>query len=195
MRRQSVERTTRETCLRVELEIDGRGRAEVECPIGFFRHMLETFARHAAVDLRLSLAGDLDVDQHHLVEDAGLALGDALRRALGEKRGIRRAGCFCFPMDEALAAAAVDLSGRPFVRLDAKFLGRRCGDFELALLDDFFAALAASLAAAIHLRILWGRSDHHKVEALFKALGRALRDAWSVDERAWDEIPSTKGVL
>lgn len=195
MRRHTVERTTRETRLLAEVEIDGQGRAEVECPVGFFRHMLETLARHAAIDLRLRMAGDFDVDPHHAVEDAGLALGEALRCALGDKRGIRRAGCFCFPMDEALTAAAVDLSGRPALRYDAKFRGRRCGDFELALLDDFFAALAAGLAAALHLRVLYGRSDHHKVEAMFKALGRALREACAVDERAGDEIPSTKGVL
>lgn len=195
MRTASVVRKTRETDIRLDLDLDGRGRAEIETTLGFLKHMLETFARHAAIDLRLRLAGDDEVDAHHSVEDAGLVLGLALREALGEARGIRRMGWALAPMDESLASAAVDLSGRPFLRWEPRFKGRRCGDLDNGLFEDFFTALSAQLGAALHLRVEYGRSDHHKIEALFKAFARALRDACAGDERMAGIPPSVKEPL
>ena len=192
MRTASVRRKTRETDVRLALNLDGRGKAEIETSLAFFKHMLETFARHAAVDLRMNLVGDDKVDAHHSVEDAGLVLGLALRKALGEARGIRRMGWALAPMDETLASAAVDLSGRPYLRWEPRFKGRRCGDLENDLFEDFFAALSVQLGAALHLRVEYGRSDHHKIEAVFKAFARALREACAEDERTAGISPSVK---
>lgn len=183
MRTASVTRTTRETNISLTLDLDGRGIAEIETGLGFLKHMLETFTRHAAFDLRMRIDGDVRVDSHHSVEDTGLVLGQALKEALGGKTGIRRMGWALVPMDEALASAAVDLSGRPFLRWEPRFKGRRLGKLENDLFEDFFTALAANLEAALHLRVEYGRSDHHKIEALFKAFARALRDACAIDER------------
>ncbi|MFW6085351.1 MAG: imidazoleglycerol-phosphate dehydratase HisB [Gemmatimonadota bacterium] len=189
-----VRRATRETDVRVKVALDGRGRASIDTGIGFFDHMLELLARHAAIDLVVAADGDLHVDEHHTVEDVGLTLGEALDEALGERRGIRRYG-FWVPMDEALARVVLDLSGRSFVVFDAEFSRERVGELPTELIEDFVRALADRLRATIHVRVPYGRNDHHKIEALFKALGRALRAAIERDERFADEVPSTKGVL
>ena len=190
-----LHRKTTETDIRVRLSLDGRGRYAVATGIRFLDHMLELFARHSGFDLELTARGDLDVDQHHTVEDVGLVLGQALRQALGAKRGINRAGYFVLPMDEALAVAAVDLSGRPYLVIKAPIKARRVGNLETELLEDFFRALATAAGANIHLKVAYGRSSHHAVEALFKALARALRVACSRDPHLKRQLPSTKGLL
>ena len=195
VRRAAFRRATRETDIRVRLDLDGRGRAQIATGIGFFDHMLETLARHGALDLRLTIRGDLNVDQHHTVEDAGLVLGEAVQRALGSKRGILRAGWWVMPMDEALALAAIDLSGRAAYEGALRIGARRVGGLETELLDDFFGAFALGAAANVHLRLLAGRSSHHKVEALFKAFARSLRVACTRDPQLKREVPSTKGLL
>lgn len=195
MRKVSLRRTTRETDIRVRLNLDGRGRARVATGIRFFDHMLELVARHGALDLEITARGDLDVDQHHTVEDVGLALGEAVRRALGSKRGILRAGYFLVPMDETLALASVDLSGRPYCVCRWQLRARRVGDLQAELLEDFFLAFAQAAQANVHLRLLYGRSSHHQVEALFKAFARALRFAATRDPQLKRILPSTKGLL
>ncbi len=195
MRKASVRRTTNETDIRVKLNLDGRGRAAINTGIRFFDHMLELVARHAALDLELTARGDLDVDQHHTVEDVGLVLGEAVRRALGSKRGILRAGYFLVPMDETLAAAAIDLSGRPCCVCRWRLRARRVGDLQTELLEDFFRAFAQTAGANVHLRLFYGRSSHHQVEALFKAFARALRFAATRDPQLKRILPSTKGLL
>ncbi len=195
MRKASVRRTTNETDIRVKLNLDGRGRARVQTGIRFFDHMLELVARHAALDLEITARGDLDVDQHHTVEDVGLVLGEAVRRALGSKRGILRAGYFLMPMDETLAAVAIDLSGRPCCVCRWRLRARRVGDLQTELLEDFFRAFAQTAGANVHLRLFYGRSSHHQVEALFKAFARALRFAATRDPQLKRILPSTKGLL
>lgn len=190
-----LHRKTSETDVRVCLNLDGRGRYVISTGVRFLDHMLELFARHSGFDLGLTARGDLDVDQHHTVEDVGLVLGQALRQALGAKRGINRAGYFVMPMDEALAVAAVDLSGRPYLVMKAPLKARRVGDLQVELLEDFFRALATAAGANVHLKVAYGRSSHHTVEALFKALAHALRVACSRDVRLKRLLPSTKGLL
>ncbi len=194
-RRAEVRRHTAETDIRIRLNLDGRGRARVSTGIRFFDHMLDQVARHGAMDLEILARGDLDVDQHHTVEDTGLALGEAVRRALGAKRGIQRAGYFVMPMDEALAVAAIDFSGRPSFSSRWRIGARRVGDFQTESLPDFFGAFAQAAGAAVHLRVMEGRSSHHKVESVFKAFARALRFAASRDPRLRGVLPSTKGLL
>ena len=191
----NIHRKTNETDIRVRLNLDGRGKARVSTGVRFFDHMLELFARHGAFDLELIARGDLDVDQHHTVEDTGIALGEALQRALGSKRGILRAGYFLMPMDETLAAAAVDLGGRPCCVVRAKITAQHVGDFQIELLEDFFQGFAQAARANVHLRALYGRSSHHQVEAIFKAFARALRFAASRDKRLRRVLPSTKGLM
>ncbi len=195
MRKANIRRTTRETDVRVGLNLDGKGRARVRTGIRFLDHMLELVARHGALDLEIFARGDLDVDQHHTVEDVGLVLGEAVRRALGSKRGILRAGYFLQPMDETLAVAAIDFSGRPHCVCRWKFSARRVGDMQTELLEDFFLAFAQAAGASLHLRLLYGRSSHHQVEAIFKAFARALRFAATRDARLKRVLPSTKGLL
>ena len=195
MRKASVRRTTNETDIRVKLNLDGRGRARVQTGIRFFDHMLELVSRHAAIDLEITARGDLDVDQHHTVEDVGLVLGEAVRRALGSKRGILRAGYFLMPMDETLASVAIDLSGRPCCVCRWKLRACRVGDLQTELLEDFFRAFAQAAGANVHLRLFYGRSSHHQVEALFKAFARALRFAATRDPQLKRILPSTKGLL
>ncbi len=190
-----IRRQTTETNIRARLCLDGKGRYDVSTGIRFLDHMLELFARHGAFDLELQAQGDLDVDQHHTVEDVGIVLGDAVRQALGDKRGINRAGYFVMPMDETLAVAAVDLSGRAYLVLKASIKPQRVGDFQTELLEDFFQGFASAAGANLHLRVLYGRSSHHAVEALFKAFARALRFACSRDARLKLQLPSTKGLL
>jgi imidazoleglycerol-phosphate dehydratase len=190
-----VHRQTAETDVHARLSLDGRGRYKISTGIRFLDHMLELFTRHGGFDLELRARGDLDVDQHHTVEDVGLVLGQAVREALGNKKGINRAGYFLMPMDETLAVAALDLSGRPYLVLHAPIRARRVGDLQSELLEDFFQAFATSAGANVHLRVAYGRSSHHAVEALFKAFARALRYACSHDRRLRSQLPSTKGLL
>jgi imidazoleglycerol-phosphate dehydratase len=190
-----LHRKTAETDIQVRLNLDGRGHYQVSTGIRFLDHMLELFARHGGFDLELRARGDLDVDQHHTVEDVGIVLGQAVRQALGNKRGINRAGYFLIPMDETLAVAALDLSGRPYLAMKAPIRARRVGDLQTELLEDFFQGWATSAGANVHLRVAYGRSSHHAVEALFKAFARALRYACSRDARLKAQLPSTKGLL
>jgi imidazoleglycerol-phosphate dehydratase len=190
-----VNRRTTETDIRARLSLDGRGRYAVSTGIRFLDHMLELFTRHGGFDLDLRARGDLDVDQHHTVEDTGLVLGEAVRQALGDKRGINRAGYFVMPMDETLAVAAIDLSGRPYLVLRAPIKSERVGDLQTELLEDFFQGFASGARANVHLRVLYGRSSHHAVEAIFKTFARALRYACSRDASLKRQLPSTKGLL
>lgn len=190
-----IRRNTKETQIELRLNLDGRGKSEISTGIRFFDHMLDLVARHGGFDLRLEAKGDLDVDQHHTVEDVGIALGEAVNAALGNKRGILRAGYFLMPMDETLAAAAVDLGGRAFCVVKAKFSARTVGGFQTELVEDFFQGFAQAARANVHLRVLYGRSSHHQVEAIFKAFARALRFAVSRDKRLRNVLPSTKELL
>jgi imidazoleglycerol-phosphate dehydratase len=194
-RKAAIHRKTSETEILLRLNLDGRGKAKVSTGIRFFDHMLDLVARHGAFDLAINARGDLDVDQHHTVEDVGIALGEAVKKALGDKKGILRAGYFLMPMDETLAAAAIDLSGRPHCVVNAKINAARVGDFQSELLEDFFLGFAQAAGANVHLRCLYGRSSHHQIEALFKCFARALRFAVSRDKRLRNVLPSTKGLL
>jgi imidazoleglycerol-phosphate dehydratase len=191
----TIRRNTRETQIALRLNLDGRGKSDISTGIAFFDHMLDLVTRHGGFDLQLKAKGDLQVDQHHTVEDVGIALGEAVRTALGNKRGILRAGYFLMPMDETLAAAALDLSGRAFCVIQANFSARLVGDFQTELVEDFFQGFAQSARANVHLRVLCGRSTHHQVEALFKAFARALRFAVARDKRLRNVLPSTKELL
>ena len=195
MRRANLRRTTKETDIRVRLNLDGHGKSKIATGIRFFDHMLEQIARHGALDLDLTARGDLDVDQHHTVEDVGIALGEAVKKALGSKRGILRAGYFLMPMDDCLAAAALDFSGRAYCVCDFKISAARVGDFQTELMEDFFRAFAHAASANVHLRLVYGRSSHHQVEAIFKAFARALRFAVTRDRQLRRVLPSTKGLL
>ncbi|MDE0124343.1 MAG: imidazoleglycerol-phosphate dehydratase HisB [Bryobacterales bacterium] len=191
----TIERNTKETRIAAKLAIDGQGRYGISTGIGFFDHMLESFARHGAFDLELHAEGDLDVDQHHTVEDCGIVLGQAFASALGDKAGILRSGYFLMPMDETLAAAAVDLGGRPALVYCAPSPFRLVGDLQAELLHDFFDGFAVHCGANLHLRVLYGRSSHHRIEALFKCWAKAMRFACSKDPQLGDRLPSTKGIL
>ncbi len=195
MRKASINRVTKETQIRLSLTIEGKGRYQVSSGIRFFDHMLELFAHHGGFDLKLKATGDLDVDQHHTVEDVGIALGQAFEQALGTKRGILRAGYFVMPMDETLGIAAVDFSGRTASVIDTKVHTRLVGDLQVELVHDFFEGFARGARANVHLRVLYGRSSHHKIEALFKAFARALRAACWRDRQMARLLPSTKGLL
>jgi imidazoleglycerol-phosphate dehydratase len=191
----AFERNTTETRIALALTIEGGGRYKIATGIRFFDHMLELFTRHGAFDLELMCDGDLDVDQHHTVEDVGIALGEAFDRALADKRGILRAGYFLMPMDETLAIAAVDLSGRAAFAVDTKVRTRLVGDLQTELVTDFFEGFARGARANIHVKTMYGRSNHHKIEAIFKAFARALRVACSRDKQLGTMLPSTKGLL
>jgi imidazoleglycerol-phosphate dehydratase len=191
----TIHRETTETDIWLRLALDGQGKSSVTTGIRFFDHMLDLVARHGAFDLSIKARGDLDVDQHHTVEDVGIALGEAVLKALASKKGILRAGYFLMPMDETLAAAAIDLSGRPHCVVIAKIKADRVGDFTVELLEDFFQGFAQAARANVHLRCLYGRSSHHQIEAMFKAFARALRFAVSRDLRLKNVLPSTKELL
>ena len=195
MRRARIERRTTETQITVRLGIEGQGRYEVSTGIRFLDHMLELVARHGAFDLRIDAAGDLDVDQHHTVEDVGIALGEAVSKAVGTRRGINRAGYFVMPMDETLGVAAIDLGGRPHAVVDLRLRVRLVGDLQSELLHDFFEGFALGARANVHVKVLYGRSSHHQVEAIFKAFARALRVACDKDDRMAKRLPSTKGLM
>ncbi len=194
-RKSTIERITKETQIRVELNIDGKGRYEVSTGIRFFDHMLELFSKHGGFDLKLVATGDLDVDQHHTVEDCGIALGQAFSEALGDKVGINRSGYFVMPMDETLAVVAIDLSGRPALVYHAPTRFKTVGDLQTELLHDFFDGFVVHCGSNLHARVMYGRSNHHKIEAIFKCWAKALRFACSTDERLKDQLPSTKGLL
>jgi imidazoleglycerol-phosphate dehydratase len=191
----SITRNTKETQINLRLNLDGRGKSLISTGIPFFDHMLDLVTRHGGFDLHLKAAGDLHVDQHHTVEDVGIALGEAVNDALGNRKGILRAGYFLMPMDETLAAAAIDFGGRAFCVIKAKFSASRVGDFQTELVEDFFQGFAQAARANVHLGVLYGRSSHHQVEALFKSFARALRFAVSRDKRLRNVLPSTKELL
>lgn len=195
MRKAALQRDTKETQIHLALAVDGHGKYKISTGIRFFDHMLELFAHHGGFDLQLKATGDLDVDQHHTVEDVGIALGQAFAKALGDKKGILRAGYFLMPMDETLAMAAVDFSGRTAAVIDTKVKVRLVGDLQSELVYDFFEGFARGANANVHLKVLYGRSNHHKIEALFKAFARALRAACWRDKRMAKLIPSTKGLI
>ena len=205
-----ISRSTAETQIELKLNLDGTGRCNLDCPIGFFNHMLSAFCKHGMFDLEGTLRGDLDVDQHHLIEDTGIALGSAFDKALGSRKGILRAGFFLYPMDESLCQAAVDFGGRPYLVCNAELSGRPlvggtvpscqeptsvCTTFQTDCFEDFWQGFVSTAKCNLHLDTIRGRSDHHKMEGLFKAAGRAIRAAVSIDARAPNAIPSTKGVI
>jgi len=195
MRSASVERITKETQIRGSLKLDGRGRYDISTGIRFFDHMLELFAKHGAFDLKLKATGDLDVDQHHTVEDVGIVLGELVSKALGDRKGINRAGYFLMTMDETLAVVALDLGGRPALVYEDKVKVRLVGDLQTELVTDFFEGFARGARANVHVKTMYGRSNHHKIEAIFKAFARALRVACSRDRQLAGMLPSTKGLL
>ena len=195
MRSAEVARKTAETDIRLRLSLDGKGETKIDTGVGFLDHMLTLFAAHGRFDLTVACKGDTQVDDHHSVEDIGIALGEALRQALGDRRGIRRYGSMLLPMDEALVLCALDLSGRACLRMTAAIPSQKIGAFDTELVEEFFLAVTRSAGLTLHLRQIDGANSHHIVEAMFKAFGRALCEAVAIDERAKDEIPSTKGVL
>ncbi len=195
MRRAVIDRRTAETQIALRLNLDGTGRFENRTGVRFLDHMLDLVARHGGFDLTVRATGDLDVDQHHTVEDVGIALGEAVNRALGTRKGINRAGYFVMPMDDTLAVVAIDLGGRPATVVDTKVRVRLVGDLQTELVHDFFEGFANAARANVHVKVLYGRSNHHKIEACFKAFGRALRVACAKDARLAKMLPSTKGLL
>jgi imidazoleglycerol-phosphate dehydratase len=195
VRRGVIDRRTTETSIALEIRLEGKGRYRVRTGIRFLDHMLELFSRHGAFDLTVNATGDLDVDQHHTVEDLGIALGEAVSQAIGNRKGINRAGYFVMPMDETLAVAAIDLGGRPHAVVDLKVKVPKVGDLQTELVHDFFEGFAIGARANVHVKVLYGRSSHHHVEAVFKAFARALRVAVAKDRRLAKMLPSTKGLL
>ena len=194
MRIGKINRSTNETKIDVEINLDGVGKTEINSGVGFFNHMLNLFAAHGQFDLKIFCAGDLEVDAHHSIEDIGIALGTALKNALGDKRGITRYGTFFLPMDETLALVSLDISGRPFLVCEVGELAPMIGNFDTELVEEFLRAFAFNAGITLHVKIFYGKNSHHKVEAIFKALGHALRTAVTVDEKI-KGVPSTKGVL
>ena len=195
MRRAVIDRKTAETSISIRLTLDGKGQHDIRTGIRFLDHMLQLVARHGGFDLKIRASGDLDVDQHHTVEDVGIALGEAVSKALGDRRGINRAGYFVMTMDESLGVAALDLSGRIHTVVDLKLKVERVGDLQSELVQDFFEGFAQGARANVHMKVLYGRSSHHQVEALFKAFARALRVACARDRRLLKVLPSTKELL
>jgi len=195
MRSATAQRDTKETQIRGRLKIEGRGKYDIATGIGFLDHMLELFAKHGGFDLELDAQGDLRVDQHHTVEDIGIVLGQLFSKALGDRRGINRAGYFVQPMDEALAVVAVDLGGRPYLVYKDRVKARRLGGLEAELVEDFFQGFVSHAGANLHVKVLYGRSSHHQIEAVFKCFARALRYACSKDRSLRGQLPSTKGLL
>jgi imidazoleglycerol-phosphate dehydratase len=195
MRKSAIQRDTRETRIAGALTIEGKGRYNIATGIRFFDHMLELFAKHGGFDLDLKADGDLDVDQHHTVEDVGIVLGQLFAKALGDRKGINRAGYFVLPMDETLAVVAVDIGGRPALVYKDRVKVRMVGDLQTELVEDFFGGFVNHAGANLHAKVLYGRSNHHKIEAIFKCFARAMKYACSTDKRLKDQLPSTKGLL
>ena len=194
-RKAEITRTTGETDIKVVLDIDGNGKAEIDTGIGFFDHMLTALSKHSGMDISLTCKGDLYVDAHHSVEDVGIALGQAFSQAIGDKKGIVRFGSARCPLDEALGDAVVDISGRPFIVFDCKFMGDMCGEMDTQLFEEFFRSFAYNAGITLHISSPYGTNDHHKAEAMFKALARALREATETDPRFEGQVISTKGAL
>jgi imidazoleglycerol-phosphate dehydratase len=195
MRKASIKRTTKETSVEVAVDLDGEGRASIVTGIGFLDHMLDLLARHSRIDLDIKAKGDLHIDHHHTTEDVGIALGEAVKQALGDMKGITRYADVHVPMDEALTRVAVDISGRPFLVFSAEFVRDKVGSFDTELVQEWFQAFAINAAMTLHVATLYGTNDHHIAESCFKGLARALRAAVAIDARAADEVPSTKGTL
>ena len=195
MRSAKINRQTKETNIELTIELDGRGKTMIETGIGFFDHMLNLFASHGRFDLVLNCKGDLEVDGHHTVEDIGIALGQAVREALGDKVGITRYASFYLPMDESLAFVALDISGRSYLVYDGGEMAPMIGSYDSELTEEFLRAFAFNAGITLHAKVLYGSNSHHKVEAIFKALGHALHDAVKINPEAADELPSTKGML
>jgi imidazoleglycerol-phosphate dehydratase len=195
MRTGAVKRTTKETDVTVEIDLDGKGRSEISTGIGFLDHMLDLLSRHARIDMTVKAKGDLHIDHHHTTEDVGIALGQAVKQALGEMKGITRYADVHVPMDEALTRVAIDISGRPFLVFKATFVRDKVGTFDTELVQEWFQAFAMNAGITLHAECLYGTNDHHIAEACFKGLARALRAAVAIDPRAKDEVPSTKGSL
>lgn len=195
MRKSAVKRKTKETNVEIALNIDGKGNYKVNTPIKFLDHMLESFARFGGFDLTVNAKGDVEVDQHHLVEDIGITLGQAFKKALGAKKGIQRSGYYVIPMDESLAIFAIDISGRPHLKFDVEFKEKTIGDLKAEIIRDFFQGFANNLAVTIHILVPYGRTDHHRAEAVFKAFGKALDMATAISPKIPSRIPSTKGKI
>ncbi|MFH1642082.1 MAG: imidazoleglycerol-phosphate dehydratase HisB [Nanoarchaeota archaeon] len=195
MRKSIIKRKTMETSINITLNLDGKGKYSIDTPINFLNHMLELFTRFGGFDLKIKASGDLEVDQHHLVEDIGIALGQAFKKALGTKRGIARSGYFVMPMDESLAIFAIDVSGRPYLKYDVVFRDKVVGDLNSELIQDFFQGFTNNLGVTIHILLPYGRTDHHRCEAVFKAFGKALEMATSKNTKMQNKIPSTKGKI
>jgi imidazoleglycerol-phosphate dehydratase len=195
MRKAIYERRTKETDIRISLNIDGSGECKISSEVNFFNHMIETFARHGLFDIEAKITGDLDVDQHHTIEDVGICIGMAFKEALRDKLGIHRSGFYIHAMDEALALVAIDISGRPHYKFQGKFKNKKVGDFNVELIEDFFNAFSNAICAAVHIKIFYGRSDHHKIEAIFKAFGKAMKEACKIEERMKNKLPSTKELI
>lgn len=191
----TVNRATAETKIVIKLNLDGTGKADIKTKIGFFDHILTLLSAHSLIDMKINCDGDIEVDGHHSVEDCGIALGQAFKQAIGDKRGINRYGTFYIPMDETLAVVSLDISGRPFLVCDMGELAPMIGDFDTELVEEFMRAFAFNAGITLHLKVLYGKNSHHKVEAVFKALGHALRQAVELDERTVNKIPSTKGII
>ena len=194
MRTASVDRKTKETEIVLELNLDGKGNYSISTGIGFFDHMLELFSKHSLIDLKLNVRGDLEVDCHHSVEDAGIVLGQALKEAIGDKKSIKRYGSFTVPMDEALASVDLDLSGRPYLVFNAEFNKSRAGDMDVETVEEFMMAVCTNAGITMHVNVLYGSNNHHMIEGIYKAFARALRIAVSHDNRV-EGVPSTKGIL
>ena len=195
MRRASISRTTAETDIRLALDLDGSGRVEVATGVGFFDHMLTLLGRHALFDLKVEATGDTHIDDHHTVEDVGIALGKAFAQAIGDKKGITRYASVEMPMDETLTRIAIDISGRPFLVFRTAFAGPKIGTFDTELVREWFQAFAVNAGVTLHVETLYGENNHHIAESCFKGLARALRAAVAIDPRAADQVPSTKGTL
>ncbi|MBZ9578118.1 imidazoleglycerol-phosphate dehydratase HisB [Patescibacteria group bacterium] len=194
-RKTSFQRKTKETDIEIELDINGKGKVDISTPIPFLNHLLDNFAKHGLFDLKIGAKGDIDIDQHHTVEDIGICLGEAFKKALGDKKGINRAGYFVFPLDEALSVISLDISGRAFLNFDCKFKNPKIGDLESGLIKEFFWGFVRHLEATLHIKALYGEDDHHKAESVFKAFGKAMKVACSQDKRILEELPSTKGLI
>ena len=194
-RKAKIQRKTKETDISVSINLDGTGKSKVDTGIKFLDHMLELFSKHGLMDLEVSAKGDLDVDQHHTVEDIGICLGQAVKKAVGNMVGIERAGYFVMPMDESMAIIAIDISGRPYLKFDAEFKSKLVGSLETELIQDFFKGFVDNLRATLHIKLPYGRTDHHRVEAIFKAFGRSVGVAASLNPKARFTLPSTKGLI
>ncbi len=194
-RKSTIERKTKETDIKVNLNLDGKGESRISTSIPFLDHLLDNFSRHGLFDLKVKAKGDLEIDQHHTVEDIGICLGDAFKKALGEKKGINRAGYFVFPLDESLSVVSLDISGRAYLNFDCKFKRSKIGDLDSDLIEEFFWGFVRHLEATLHIKALCGKNDHHKAEAVFKAFGKAMKTACSKDKRVAKNLPSTKGLI